>query len=309
MFSLGIAIATLPSTGRAQELQTVVRAEVNLVSVLFTAFDTKGRHIAGLTTSDLDIYEDGMKQDIEFLRSQGDLDSEAEPLTIVLLMDTSGSVKEKLGVERAIARDFFKRVLRRAKDLAAIVQFNTRVAPVQEFTDNVEKLEEALQSLTATGSTALYDAICLAAVEKLASAAGRRVIVIVSDGEDTSSRSTLREAIGAAQKNNAVIFAVGVNAAGSKSEFVPLRELAKETGGRFFNPGPKMREMAKVFREMIETLKRQYHIFYYSKNQRKDGAFRAIQIRIKRKHVHVLHRIGYYASGEQARAQGRGEVR
>lgn len=294
-----LALAVLSAPMIAQTPQTVIRTEVNLVHVLFSAFDRKGKHVAGLTTSDVEIYEDGTRQGIEFFRHQSDYESQAEPLAIVLLMDTSGSVKDKLGLEQAIALDFFKQVLRPQKDSAAIVQFDNRVGTVQDFTDDVEQLGKVLHSLRAVGSTALYEAVYMASdmasEEKLKMAPGRRVMVIVSDGEDTSSKVSRKDAIEAAQRNDVIIFAVGVNTQGFKSDFVSLKEFARETGGRFFNTRSNMREMSRVFQEMIEALKQHYNIFYYSTNQRKDGTFRAIHVRVKKKRVRVQHRVGYYA--------------
>ncbi|MBI3941135.1 MAG: VWA domain-containing protein [Acidobacteria bacterium] len=290
-----LILATFPAPLRAQYSQTIIRAEVNLIRVLFTAFDRRGRHVTGLTNGDVEIYEDGVRQSLEYFRKQTDAESQEEPLAVALLMDTSGSVKDKLPLEQTIAIDFLKRVLRPQRDRAAIVRFDTRVTPVQDFTDDIGQLESALQSLVSGGTTALYDAIYLASEEKLKSAPGRKVMVVVSDGEDTSSKTTRKQAIEAAQRNDVTIFAVGINSQGSRPEFVPLKEFAQETGGRFFNSRPATREMTRVFHEMVETLKQQYDVFYYSTNQKKDGTFRAIKILLKKKHARVQHRVGYYA--------------
>lgn len=293
-----LASVLLQAPGHAQHpSHSVIRTQVNLVRVLFTAFDRKGKHVLGLTANDVEIYEDGVRQEIEFFRHQRDAESQAEPLSIVLLMDTSGSVKDKLNLEQTIAADFFKQVLRPQRDRAAIVRFDSRVSLEQGLTDDLGKLESVLRALNAAGSTSLYDAVYWAAGEELKRATGRKAMVVISDGEDTSSKASRRQAIQAAQRNDVTVFTVGVHTQGYKPEFAPLKEFARETGGRFFNPRPNLREMSKVFRQMTEALKQHYNIFYYSKNQRRDGSFRTIQIQVRKKRVRVQHRIGYYAPG------------
>ncbi|MBI4456322.1 MAG: VWA domain-containing protein [Acidobacteria bacterium] len=287
-----VAITFLPCTF-AQQSETVIRAQVNLVNVLFSAFNKKGEHIKGLSKKDVEIYEDGTKQNVEFFAYEGG--AQADLLTIALLMDTSGSVKDKLGMERTIALDFFTQVLRPKKDLAAVIEFASEVALAQDFTDDLHRLEGALQSLRGGGSTALYDAIYLASEEKLKTEVGRKVILVVSDGEDTSSKITRKEAINTTQKNDVTLFAIGVKSSEFSSDFGALKELAKETGGRFYNPKLDMPEITSAFQGILTTLKQQYNISYYSTNQKRDGTFRRIQIRVKRDKVRVQHRSGYYA--------------
>ncbi|MBI2821151.1 MAG: VWA domain-containing protein [Acidobacteria bacterium] len=276
----------------AQRPEAVIRTQVNLVNVLFSVFDRKGEHVKGLSRSDLEVYEDDVKQSIEFFRYEGDV--QAQSLTIVLLMDTSGSVRDKLDLERAIAMDFFRQALRPRKDLAAVIDFGSEVTLVQDFTDDLERLESALGSLRAGGNTTLYDAVYLAAEDKLKTEAGRKVLLIVSDGEDTSSRINRKEAADAAQKNDVTVFAIGVKST-FRSDFGALQELARETGGRFFNPQNDIREMTDAFHRILGTLKQQYSVSYYSTNQKKDGTFRRIQIHVKKAKTRVQHRSGYYA--------------
>ena len=283
------ALSLLP----AQEQTAVIRGQVNLVNVLFSAFDRKGQHIRGLSRSDLDIYEDGVKQNIEYFRFEGE--NEADSLTVVLHMDTSASVKDKLAMEQSIASDFLKEILRPTKDLAAVMEFGSEVALIQDFTDDQSRLSRALQSLQAGGGTALFDGIYLAAEEKLQSEAGRKVILIVSDGEDTQSKVKQDEAIRVAQRNDVTVFAIGVKSGFGPSDFGALEDVCRETGGRFFDARVERKSITTAFQGMTTALKQQYNISYYSSNQEKDGGFRRIQIRVKKDNVKVQHRSGYYA--------------
>ena len=210
-------------------------------------------------------------------------------------MDTSASVKDKLTIEQTIAADFFKQILRPKKDLAALIEFGSEVALVQDFTDDLGRLERALDSLRGGGNTALYDAVYLAAEDKLKAEAGRKVILIVSDGADTSSKTKRQEAIDAAQKNDVTVFSIGVKSRTFGADFRALEGLSRETGGRFFDPQVDMREITAAFNSILTTLKQQYNISYYSTNQKKDGSFRRIQIRAKKDNIRVQHRSGYYA--------------
>ncbi len=292
-----LAFAPVPPILHGQKAQTptVIRAQVNLVNILFSVFDKKGKHIEGLIQKEVEVYEDGVKQNIEFFRGEGDSGAQAEPLTIVLLVDTSGSVKDKLGFEQTIASDFFRNILRPKKDLAAIIQFDSEVALVQDFTDDLNRLDVALHSLRAGGSTMLYDAVYVASEQVLKGEAGRKVVIIVSDGADTASQTTRKEAIVTAQKDDVIIFGIGVKSPEFPEDFGALKELARETGGQFFNPRTSMREISEAFQQILNTLKKQYNVSYYSSNTAKDGSFRRLQIRIKRDSVRVLHRSGYYA--------------
>src|SRR5262249_12779880 len=136
------------------------------------------------------------------------------PLTMALLIDTSGSVKDKLEYEKTTAREFFSRVLRKNKDLALIIQFDSDVNLVQDFTDDPDRLAAALDGLQAGNSTSLYDAVFLAVDEKLKNETGRKVILVISDGDDNASRLRKEVAIEVSQRHDVIIFGIGV-----KSDF------------------------------------------------------------------------------------------
>lgn len=287
--------AGAPAAGEkaaAQEPRTTIRTEVALVNVIFSVVDNRNRPVPGLKVTDFELYEDRRRQSIDFF---SEIDEASDvPLTIALLVDTSGSVKNKLDYEKRTAAEFFTSVLRRRKDLALIIQFDSEVNLVQDFTDDPDRLIDALDKLEAGNSTSLYDAVYLAAEEKLRGEAGRKVIVIITDGEDTSSRLSKREAIEAAQRSDILIYGIGVRGE-MGTDFGVLKQFAEETGGRFFSPRADLREIREAFRAIGEELKGQYSIGYRSTNPRRDGAFRAIEIRCKVKGLRVRARRGYYA--------------
>jgi Ca-activated chloride channel family protein len=276
-----------------QESQTTIRAEVALVNVFFTAKDSRGRPIRALKADDFEVFENGRIQQIEYFSELGEHSD--VPLTIALLIDTSGSVKEKLEYEKTTAAEFFKEILRPNKDLALIIQFYSEVVLIQDFTQSQADLINALRGLRAGNSTALYDAVYLAAEEKLKHEIGRKVMVVITDGEDTVSKVKKEEAIEAAQKSDALIYGIGVRSPGFRHDFGVLKKFAEETGGEFFSPRAKLDEIRKAFRSIGEDIQGQYSLAYRSNDGRKDGKFRSIKIRCKVRGVRIRARKGYYA--------------
>lgn len=273
--------------------QTTIRAEVSLVNVLFTAVDKQGHVVRDLKAGDFQVFEDRKPQKIDYF---SDLTQAANvPLTIALLIDTSGSVKTKLEYEKRTAAEFFTKVLRKNKDLAMIIQFDSEVNLVQDFTDDTDRLISALDTLRAGNDTSLYDAVFLAVDEKLKYEAGRKVIVAITDGEDTASKIDRDEAIETAQKNDVLIYGIGVQSQGFAVNFGVLKKFAEETGGSFFSPRARLSEIQEAFQAISRELQGQYSLAYRSTNQKKDGSFRKIEIRCKRKGVKIRTRRGYYA--------------
>jgi VWFA-related protein len=294
----GVAVSTLcGGEASGQQSQTTIRAEVALVNVVFTAMDRKGRFVRDLKADDFKVYENGQPQKIEYFSDLGK--GSDVPLTIALLIDTSGSVKAKLDYEKVTAAEFFKEILRPNRDLALIIQFDSDVNLVQDFTQNQEDLLNALNSLKAGNSTALYDAVYLAAEEKLKGEVGRKVMVVITDGEDTSSKVRKEEAIEAAQKDDVLIYGIGVRGEEFGSNFGVLKKFAEETGGAFFSPHAKLSEIQEAFRSIGEDIQGQYSLAYTSSNSKKDGSFRAIDIRCKVRGVRIRARKGYYAPKAQ----------
>jgi VWFA-related protein len=289
---LGLGIFSFSGSGAsAQDSQTTIRAEVALVDVIFTATDRNGRPVRDLKADDFQIFEDKAPQKIEFFSSLGK--GSEVPLTIALLIDTSGSIKDKLDYEKATAAEFFKEILRPNRDLALIIQFDADVNLVQDFTQSQNRLVNALEGLKAGNSTALYDAVYLAADEKLKGEIGRKVMVIITDGGDTSSKVRKEAAIEAAQKSDALIYGIGVRSA--DSDFVVLKKFADETGGAFFSPRARFDEIQAAFRAIGEEIQGQYSLAYSSTNKKRDGSFRSLDLRCKIHGVRIRTRKGYYA--------------
>jgi Ca-activated chloride channel homolog len=280
---------------RASEPQATIRAEVALVNVVFTVTDRAGKAVTGLTVDDFLVFEDRRPQKIEYYSEFAE--ASEVPLTIGLLMDTSGSVKRKLEYEKHAAAEFFDSVLRRNKDLGMLMRFDSEVQLVQDFTEDPDRLIAALDDLKAGNSTALYDAIWLA-VEQLKREVGRRVIVVITDGDDTSSRVRKEEAIEAAQMADVLIYGIGVRG-DFGANFSVLKKFAEETGGAFFSPKARQSEIETTFRTIGQDLKNQYSLAYVSTNAKKDGTFRAIDIKPKKPGLRVRTRRGYYAPRER----------
>jgi Ca-activated chloride channel family protein len=289
---LGSAAASTPERALAQQPQTTIKTEVSLVNVIFSALDRQKRPVPGLTAQDFTVSEDRRPQEILYFSEMSE--ASEVPLTIALLIDTSGSVREELEYEKETAAEFFRSVLREDKDLALIIQFDSEVNLVQDFTADADRLIDALDTLRAGNSTSLYDAIYLAVEEKLKHEIGRRVIVVITDGSDTASKLPKEEAIESAQKNDVLIYGIGVRSDYGTS-FGELKKFAEETGASFFSPKARRSEIQAAFRAIGEELKGQYSLAYSSSNKKRDGKFRSIKLKCLKKGIKIRTRRGYYA--------------
>ncbi len=286
-----LVLFAIGSTGLSH--QRTIRSEVSIVNIHFNALDKKGIPVNGLKAEDFQIFENGEPQEIEFFSETAK--SEEVILTIALIIDTSGSVKDKLRYEIETAAEFFREILRPEKDLALIIQFDSEVNLVQDFTQNQNDLLDALNTIRAGGNTSLYDAIYLTAEEKLREEAGRKVMVVISDGEDTSSLVSRDEAVEAAQRSDALIYGIGVRGRGSQGGFGDLKKFTEQTGGAFFSPRADFKEIQEAFRKIGSAIRGQYSLAYIPTDKRKDGTFRKIEIRCKTRDVQIRARRGYYA--------------
>ncbi len=271
----------------------VIRADVEVVNILATVRDRRNRYAVDLSRDDFNVYEDGVKQQIEFFHYE--MGDEAQPLTIVLLIDTSGSVKDKLQFEQKAAIEFLSKMLRRNKDLAAVVQFDSEINLVQDFTDDFSILENAIFAIRAGGTTKLYDAIFLTVEELLRHEVGRRVVVVLSDGADTQSQYRDDEAIRVAQEQDVVIYGIGVRG-GDDADFGQLKKFATATGGLFFRSKTNINRLRAALDRINEEIRHQFSIGYISSNPVRDGSFRRIEVRVKKGNLKVTHRKGYYTS-------------
>lgn len=297
---IALCAAAAPlAQAQAQIPEATIRAEVPLVNIIFSALERNNRPVPGLKAEDFLVFEDRKPQEIQYF-SQLTEGSDV-PLTIALLIDTSGSVRTKLDDEKQTAAEFLRSILRKSKDEALIIQFDSEVRLVQDYTDDIDRLVRALDGLEAGNSTSLYDAIYLAVEEKLKGEVGRKVIVAITDGDDTASRLKKEEAIETAQRNNVLIYGIGVRSREFGANFGVLKRFAEETGGGFFSPHATMAEIQAAFKAIGEELKGQYSLAYTPENKANDGTFRTVEIRCKTKGVRIRARRGYYAPNSNSR--------
>lgn len=291
-----VALST-PQTQPPQQRKPdeTIKVNVDLVNILFTVADKKGKFITNLKKDDFRVFEDDKAQIVTNFSSETDL-----PLTIALLVDTSGSIRDKIRFEQEAAIEFFYSALHRGKDKALIISFDSGVDLQQDFTDDPETLANAVRKIRAGGGTSLYDAIYLAVNEKLSKQPGRRVLILISDGDDNSSRVSLTETLELAQKNDVTIYAISTNSTayfGSKEQDrgdKTLKRFAEDTGGKAFFPF-KLQDLAVSFQDISQELRSQYTIAYRSSNTKFDGTFRKIRVEPNNKNYRPRARSGYYA--------------
>jgi Ca-activated chloride channel family protein len=247
--------------------------------------------IAGLTRDDFQVFEDGVQQEVTFFSDE----KTNPPVYVGVLMDTSPSTAGKLAFEKEAAANFLYSVVRLRKDKAAFMTFDHEILLRQDFTDKLDLLQKAVDKINKTGSqTALYDAIWQFSDEKMRNVPGRRVLVVITDGDDTFSRAELKDAIDIAQRTETTIFAIstkggflgsvpGVEAGTTKDKGDKLlTRLCEETGGEAFFPvgGSKaMLALERAFKNVSEELRSQYLITYRPANQSYDGRTRKIEVR------------------------------
>ena len=286
-----------PTPGPPDQTITI---DVDLVNVLFSVSDKRGRLYTELTKDGLRVYEDGELQTITNFSSETDL-----PLTVALLVDTSGSIRDKLRFEQEAAIEFFYSTLRRRTDQAMLVTFDSGVDLLQDFTDNPETLANAVRKIRAGGGTSLYDAIFLAVNEKMAGEPGRKVLIVISDGDDNASRISMTETMEMAQKNDVVVYTISTNSTahfGTREQQRgdrTLRTFAEDTGGRAFFPF-KLEELAVSFEDISKELRSQYTLAYVPTNRIRDGSYREIKVEARNRDYRVKARKGYYAPRESS---------
>lgn len=278
--------------------QPSFRAGVELVSLNVTVTDPQNRYVTDLQQQDFNVFEDGVKQDVTFFTHTN------LPIALALLLDTSASMESKLPTAQEAAIGFAKRL--REQDLAEVVDFDSRVTVLQPFTNNIADLETAIRKTTAGGSTSLYNAVYIAlkdlkkAVAKNADEIRRQAIIVLSDGEDTSSLLPFEEVLDLAKRSETAIFTIGLRTSElggasrgfKEAEFV-LRQLSQETGGRTFFPN-QLTDLNGVYGQISDELSSQYTVGYTSRNQKRDGAWRRIVVRVNRPNVTARTKQGYF---------------
>jgi VWFA-related protein len=280
----------------SQDDENTITFDSALVNTHVAVRDEKGRFVTGLTKDDFIVLDDGKEQPISYFSQEAD-----QPLTVALVIDRSRSVQSALSKAQVAARDFFSSVLRAGKDRATVVAFDSGVYVVQDFTDDASVLTAASLKLTAAGGTSIFDAVYKTTRDKLGDGEeGRRVIVLITDGDDTTSRASIEQAIEMALKNNVIIYAIRVSGDGSLNvrdlQGKPvLDRLTEATGGRQFHLDGDESQLAGFFTKLQDELRSQYSIGYQFQGASSDRGFHKLAIKLKQATLKAFTRRGYYS--------------
>lgn len=281
-------------SGRAQE-QGRIRVEVNLVNLLASVLDKNGRPVAGLAQDVFEIYEEGVKQKIEVFEPETQ-----QPLDLALMIDSSLSTLKDLAFEKEAAAHFIRQVVR-PTDRLAVFEFSDDITQLTEFSHDVPFLQAAVRRIEPGAGTAIYDAVFLAS-QMLARLPGqrRRVIVLVTDAGETTSRADFESARRAALRGEALLYTIvirpvksesGRNTAGEHA----LETIADTTGGALYYPDV-VGELDAIFDQINNELRTQYRLGYYPEPRPPERSYRKIEVRVKGDYV-VHYRKGYYTAG------------
>jgi len=301
VWSLAMALAA-PALPQEPGQGQVIRRQVNLVNLFATVRDNHKKIVNDLKQEDFKVIEDNQDQKIAFFSKEVTL-----PITLGLLLDTSGSEQFMLGAIQDAGGQFLNRVLRKG-DEAMVMSFDTDVDLLSDFTEDHGQLDRAVRHARINApanvsgpvptahqvGTALYDAIYLACNEKLNTEAGRKAIVIVTDAQDEGSKVRIEEAIEAAQRTDTVIHILLVADPRFGGNPGAAHKLTDETGGRMISVSSE-KKLLEAFDEISEELRSQYTLGYYPSNNEKDGKFRKIKVEVGNHDLKVLTRKGYYA--------------
>ena len=276
----------------------VYRAGVEMVSLSVTVLDQQSRYLTDLDAKDFLVYEDGAKQEISYFNRT------TLPIALSLLLDTSASMDQRMAIAQDAAVGFARKL--RPQDLAQVVDFDTRVEILQNFTSDQAELEKAIRSAQAGGSTSMYNALYISLKElgkikaKNDDDVRRRAVVLLSDGEDTSSLVTFEEVLDLAKRSATTIYSIGLQSKDTgfskgfrEAEFV-LRQLAQETGGRAFFP-QRAEDLAGIYGLIADELASQYTLGYASTNPKRDGGWRRLNVQINRQGTTARAKRGYFA--------------
>jgi VWFA-related protein len=266
-----------------------------MVSLSLTVFDEKHKLVTDLVEEEFTVYEDGVEQDIQVF-SREDL-----PLRMVLLLDTSSSMRMKMRMAQEAAIEFVRSL--KAGDEIKVIEFNDRVLILEDFSSDVDRVTEAIQSTEARGATALYNAIyiSLQGLSRRRQADERQAVVVLSDGNDTRSLVTFEDVRELARKTDVMVYTISLRGTEKdlqKNKYLNakyvLGKLAEESGGSSFSP-EGIKDLSGVYDQIADELKSQYNIGYSSGNAVADGSWRRIQVLCARPDMDVRTRAGYYA--------------
>ena len=286
-----LAIGCVPPVP-AQE--TTLHVDVKLVSVFANVTDRNGATVGGLTQENFAVTEDGRPQQISVFEKQSEL-----PLNLTLAIDTSGSVQKDLTDEAASARRF-AHALVRPQDQMSVMQFATEVRALTPFTNKLQLIDRGLNQLRGGWATALYDAIDQGS-ERLGPKEGRKVLVVISDGDDTAKNTTYPEALEQALRNEVMIYSlidvpIAASAGRSTGGEHALITLSEQTGGKYFYVSEG--GLDKAFAKVSDDLRTQYMIGYYPHDQEPGRTFHRIRVTVPRATAQdftVHHKTGYYS--------------
>jgi VWFA-related protein len=294
-----------------------LKVSVNVVGLFFNVKDKHGALIPNLTKDDFQVSEDGKPQTIKYFAAESNL-----PLTLGILIDSSGSQRGVLDMEKEVGGAFLRQILT-DKDEAYVMDFNIDAELVQDYTRDVHRLQVALNKVkintgittpTLPGAgggpvptanqavTVLYDAVYLSAHDMLAKEVGRKAMILLTDGEDEGSRLKIRDAIEAAQKADAIVYVLLCADRGFYGSFQlgysgegEMRKLTEATGGRVINVGNKFDKLKEAFDQVAAELRSQYNLGYTPTNSVQDGGYRKLEVKCKQNYK-IQSRAGYYAT-------------
>jgi VWFA-related protein len=311
------------STGQksdeTQQPGEILKVNVNVVSLFFNVKDKHGALIPNLTKDDFEVFEDAKPQTIKYFTAESNL-----PLTLGIMIDSSGSQLRVLDMEKEVGGAFLKQILT-DKDEAYVIDFNVDAELIQDYTNDVRRLQAALNKVKInagfttgplpgagggpipnapgmTRGTVLFDAVYLSAHDMLAKEIGRKAMILLTDGQDEGSQLKLKDAIEAAQKADAIVYVLLCADRGSYFSQgmayygeADMDKLTKETGGRVINVGNKFDKLREAFDQIAAELRSQYNIGYTPTNLKLDGSYRKLEIKNKQNYK-IQARAGYYAS-------------
>ena len=311
---------TSNSNDRAQDQSVeTLKVNVEVVQLFFNVKDKHGALIPNLEKDKFDLFEDGQLQTIKYFKAESDL-----PLTLGILIDSSGSQMRVLDMEKEVGASFLENTLR-PKDEAFVISFDVDITLLQDFTNSVSRLRHALNeakintggvgcsggpigpqgpipcSASGPRGTALYDAVYLASHDEFSHEVGRKAMILLTDGEDQGSRLKIKDAIEAAQKADAICYVLliadrGFYGIGGYFGDSEMKKLTQETGGRVIEVGNKIEKLRQAFDQISQELRSQYNAGYVPINNVRDGSFRKVEIKPKQGDYKIQARSGYYAT-------------
>jgi Ca-activated chloride channel family protein len=288
----------IPPGTRSQQDESTFRVNVRLVNVFTTVTDSRGAPVADLTKDDFRLLEDGIPQTIKVFEKES-----AIPLSIALAIDTSPSTLRDFKLEVSSARKFVHSILR-AEDRLSVFEVTENIDQVTRFTSDMRTIEHGIDALRTGPGTSIYDAIFLCS-DSLLDREGRKVLVLITDGGDTTSKADYNSALRRAQQAEAIVYSIivvpveadaGRNLGGEHA----LIQISKDTGGKYYYAEGEQ-QLDEAFRKISDELRTQYLVAFYPTRRVSDSPFRRIQVELNKKDpegrpYQVRHRAGYYTA-------------